>query len=267
MADPHLMKLLQTLLDGIAVGSVYALIALGYTMVYGILKFINFAHSDVFALGSWMSYKWALAVAAMAGLVILGPGSQVPPFWLGAVVLVLTMATCGLVGFTIERLAYRPLRGAPRLNVLITAIGVSLLLQNAGQLQFTIKDDLTFPFGTRPARMPALMSDRIVADLSFGASLAEGAVPAGSTAAAIRLDRDVRLGDAVRYQVKIVGPDGAARTAGVALPPGTYHAGEDLVLSPPLDAPPGPGDRFVLREQAACSSGSSTSSRPERRSR
>ena len=73
------MKLLQTLLDGLSVGSVYALIALGYTMVYGILKFINFAHSDVFALGSWVSYKWALLVAMIAGWTILGEGAEVPP--------------------------------------------------------------------------------------------------------------------------------------------------------------------------------------------
>src|SRR5213594_2559556 len=101
------MKFLQTLLDGLSVGSVYALIALGYTMVYGILKFINFAHSDVFALGSWMSYKWALIVAGLFGWVILGPDAQVPPLWGGALVLVLAMASCGLAGFTIERLAYR----------------------------------------------------------------------------------------------------------------------------------------------------------------
>src|SRR5436309_2792108 len=156
------MKFLQTLLDGLSVGSVYALIALGYTMVYGILKFINFAHSDVFALGSWMSYKWTLILAAIAGWTLVGADAAVPPLWGGAVVLLLAMATCGALGFTIERLAYKPLRGAPRLNVLITAIGVSLLLQNVGQLQFNITPSFTFPFGTRPARMPSLLSDRVV---------------------------------------------------------------------------------------------------------
>src|SRR3989442_7456677 len=74
------MKFLQTLLDGLSVGSVYALIALGYTMVYGILKFINFAHSDVFALGSWMSYKWALVLAGLFGWGIVGaPARGAPP--------------------------------------------------------------------------------------------------------------------------------------------------------------------------------------------
>lgn len=137
-------RLLPTLLDALAVGSLYALIALGYTMVYGILKFINFAHSDVFVLGAWISYT----VATWAGGKIWPAAT--PPWWAGVLILVTAMALCGLVGFTIERLAYKPLRNVPRLNVLITAIGVSLLLQNVGQLDVV--------FGTRPQRMPALVA-------------------------------------------------------------------------------------------------------------
>src|SRR5438309_2041652 len=98
------MKLLQTLLDGLTVGCLYALIALGYTMVYGILKFINFAHSDIFALGVWMSIT-------IAGWI--GAGAETAPAWyIGLLVLAGAMITCGLVGFTVERIAYRPLRGA-----------------------------------------------------------------------------------------------------------------------------------------------------------
>ncbi|MFO0839686.1 MAG: branched-chain amino acid ABC transporter permease [Phycisphaerae bacterium] len=134
---------LPTLLNGIAVGSLYALIALGYTMVYGILTFINFAHSDVFVLGAWSSY----AITAWA-LLHFWPDAAIP-WWGGLMVLPAAMIFCGCVGFTIERLAYRPLRRAPRLNVLITAIGVSLFLQNFGQLDFM--------FGTRPKSMPALL--------------------------------------------------------------------------------------------------------------
>ena len=137
---------LQTLLDGIAVGSLYGLIALGYTMVYGILQFINFAHSDVFMLGAWFSYVIARAGGWTEGLPE-GPGRILVPL----VVLLGAMACCGLLGFTIERLAYRPLRKAPRLNVLITAIGVSLLLENTGQLPAF--------FGPQPQRMPLLLSD------------------------------------------------------------------------------------------------------------
>ena len=136
---------LQTLMTAVAVGSLYALIALGYTMVYGILKFINFAHSDIVVLGAWLSYK-------LAGVLLKGHGpDEAIPWWVGGAILLAAMAACATVGFTVERLAYKPLRKAPRLNVLITAIGVSLLLQNTGQLDFV--------FSTQPTRMPKLLPD------------------------------------------------------------------------------------------------------------
>lgn len=141
--------LLQTLKDALTIGSLYALIALGYTMVYGILKFINFAHSDIVVLGGWLSLVIATKLLAWLGVDLAAGG--VAAWWVGPVVLTLAMACCGLIGFTIERLAYKPLRGAPRLNVLITAIGVSLFLQNSGQLQFI--------FGTSPRKIPSLISD------------------------------------------------------------------------------------------------------------
>jgi branched-chain amino acid transport system permease protein len=121
-----LEQFLQQLLNGIAWGSIYALIALGYTMVYGVLKLINFAHGEVYMVGAMTGYYTAhtLGFAAEPSL----PGLFV--------VLVLSMATCALLGATIERVAYRPLRSAPRLASLITAIGISLLLQNGGQLLF-----------------------------------------------------------------------------------------------------------------------------------
>lgn len=136
-------KLLQTLVDAVSVGSLYALIALGYTMVYGILSFINFAHSDVFMLGAWFAYL----VARLAGW-----ATGHPPGWSIVAVLFAVMAICGTLGFLIERLAYRPLRSAPRINVLITAIGVSLFLENTGQLRGV--------FGTQPQPMPSLIVDR-----------------------------------------------------------------------------------------------------------
>lgn len=138
----------QTLMTALAVGSLYALIALGYTMVYGILKFINFAHSDIVVLGAWLSFTMAQRLLPMLGLDPHNPATT-PPLWIGAVILLASMAICSLIGFTIERLAYKPLRKAPRLNVLITAIGVSLLLQNVGQLNFV--------FGPSPQKMPALL--------------------------------------------------------------------------------------------------------------
>jgi branched-chain amino acid transport system permease protein len=146
-------KLIQTLMDGLAVGGLYALIALGYTMVYGILKFINFAHSDVFVLGAWIS--WVVGVRLLK-LDALPPGDI--PMWAAPVVILAAMAFCGLAGFIIERFAYRPLRQAPRLNVLITAIGVSLLLQNTGQLRVF--------FGPYPKAMPVLLPDQTVARIA-----------------------------------------------------------------------------------------------------
>ena len=135
-------KLVQVLLQTLTLGSLYALIALGYTLVYGILRFINFAHSDVFTFGAWIAF----VIAGALGWA--GTGS---PVFAMPIVMALAMASAAALGFTIERLAYRPLRKAPRLNVLITAIGVSLLLQNAGQLQFL--------FGKDPVKMPRLLSE------------------------------------------------------------------------------------------------------------
>lgn len=148
MTSP-LHTLIQTLSDAIAVGSLYALIALGYTLVFGTLQFINFAHGDVFALGAWLTYALAVGlsrahIANPIALAIFVP--------IGAIVL------CGIVGFCIERFAYRPLRAAPRLNVLITAIGVSLLLENTGQLSWA--------FGPYPQQVPALLPDRVLATVA-----------------------------------------------------------------------------------------------------
>jgi len=117
------VELIQQLINGLSLGAIYALIALGYTMVYGVLRFINFAHADVFMLGAFLGYYAAPLV----------PEQTV---WGGLAVLAAAMLGCALVGILIERLAYRPLRSAPTLNVLITAIGVSLLLEYSGQVFF-----------------------------------------------------------------------------------------------------------------------------------
>jgi branched-chain amino acid transport system permease protein len=139
------VRFLETLLASVTTGSLYGLIALGYTMVYGILQFINFAHSDIFMLGAWFSFELSRS---------FGWSKNPPPVWAAPLVLVLAMTLCGAMGFIIERLAYKPLRKAPRLNVLITAIGVSLLIENVGQLPWA--------FGTQPQSMPALIKDSIV---------------------------------------------------------------------------------------------------------
>ncbi|HXA81360.1 MAG TPA: branched-chain amino acid ABC transporter permease [Opitutaceae bacterium] len=126
-----MIEFLQQLLNGLSLGAIYALIALGYTMVYGVLRFINFAHSDVFMVGAFIGYY---------------AGQHLPQNTLGGGFIVLTAAMlgCALLGMTIERLAYRRLRGGPTLNVLITAIGVSLLLESSGQVFFGA-EPRTFP--------------------------------------------------------------------------------------------------------------------------
>src|SRR3954471_14266019 len=108
---------------GITHGSVYALIALGYSMVYGILKLLNFAHGDVFMIGAFIG--WGVIVA------LGGASSPAVPVWLALTFMVLAAAIgCGFLGVAIERFAYRPLRNAPRIAPLISALGVSFFLQN-----------------------------------------------------------------------------------------------------------------------------------------
>ncbi|HSB79147.1 MAG TPA: branched-chain amino acid ABC transporter permease [Candidatus Methylomirabilis sp.] len=118
----------QVLLDGLILGFMYALIALGYTMVYGVLEFINFAHSEIFVLGAFVGVEILLWLKQWG---ILG---SVSPFLILVLLLLAGMAASGLLAVTVERVAYRPLRGAPRLVPLISAIGVSFFLQDAIRL-------------------------------------------------------------------------------------------------------------------------------------
>lgn len=118
---------LQQVINGLSLGAIYALIALGYTMVYGVLRLINFAHGDVYMLGAFAGYFLANAMNLDAD-----------PSILGAIVVTMgSMAICAGIGVVIERLAYRPVRQHSRLTSLITAIGVSLLLEYGGQVVFT----------------------------------------------------------------------------------------------------------------------------------
>ena len=116
---------LQQLVNGLSLGSIYALIALGYTMVYGVLRLINFAHGDVYMLGAYVGYFLSRRLR----------GAE-PSLPRALVVMLGAMLTCALVGIIIERFAYRPVRRAARLTLLITAIGVSLFIENAAQLVF-----------------------------------------------------------------------------------------------------------------------------------
>jgi branched-chain amino acid transport system permease protein len=129
--------LLQQIVNGLVVGSVYALVALGYTMVYGILQLINFAHGEIVMTGALTAFT---AATSMAGL----QGMGVPPVLALLLAILLAMMVCAVVGMLIERAAYRPLRNAPRLAPLITAIGVSILLQQIAILVWG-RNYFTFP--------------------------------------------------------------------------------------------------------------------------
>ena len=126
-----LNNLPQVLIDGVTVGFVYAAIALGYTMVYGVLEFINFAHSEIFAIGAFVGVEILIALQKAGQLA--GPSLWSAYGWL-ALALVGGMAASGLMAVIVERTAYRPLRNAPRLVPLISAIGVSFFLQDAIRL-------------------------------------------------------------------------------------------------------------------------------------
>ncbi len=136
----------QQLINGVSLGAIYALIALGYTMVYGVLRFINFAHSDVFMIGSFVGYYLIHPPAWFRNSFPGAAKLPVENIGTGILALGVAMLGCAVLGVVIERLAYRPLRSRSKLTVLITAIGVSLLLENGGQ----------FLFGAAPKAFPTL---------------------------------------------------------------------------------------------------------------
>lgn len=135
-------EFLQQLINGLSLGVIYALIALGYSMVYGLLKFINFAHGDVLMIGAFAGYYAAPLVRQLFP----------DPWMTTAAVLIWAMVVCAVLGVIIERLAYRPLRNQPKLAVLITSIGVSLLLSYGGQIVFGVNQK-AFPDLLPPIRI------------------------------------------------------------------------------------------------------------------
>jgi branched-chain amino acid transport system permease protein len=135
-------QLLQHLINGLASGTIYALVALGYTMVYGVLKLINFAHGDVMMVGVYMGYATAFALGRQAQKSLLGV----------VIIFLVAMGGCALLGFLIERFAYRPLREKPRLTALITAIGISFALSYGFQL------DIGFLPGAAPRAFPEVIT-------------------------------------------------------------------------------------------------------------
>jgi branched-chain amino acid transport system permease protein len=142
-------EFIQQVFNGLSLGSIYALIALGYTMIYGILRFINFAHGDVFMIGAFAGYYLGIVFGFASG----GGATSLA---MAILILIGSMVITGLLGFTIEKLAYKPLRKSPKLTILITAIGISLFLEYTGQLVF----------GADPKSFPSLLENKPVLNLS-----------------------------------------------------------------------------------------------------
>lgn len=166
-SDPTLFS--QQVINGLSQGAIFALVALGYTMVYGIIELINFAHGDVYMIGAFT----ALTIASLLGASHTSDPSQV------IVTLVLMFITapivCALLNFSIERFAYRPLRSSPRIVVLITAIGVSFMLEQVGLWWASIPSDLLSYFGgsaATPKAFPALVPKiNLLADTALNINL------------------------------------------------------------------------------------------------
>jgi branched-chain amino acid transport system permease protein len=174
---------LQQLVNGLVLGSIYALVALGYTMVYGILGLINFAHGEVVMIGAM--------VALTAVQLLVGSGVALPGPLIAALGLLVAMPVCMALGYAIERVAYRPLRAAPRLAALITAIGVSILLQNAAMIIWGRQ------YHSFPALLPAAphaLAGATVSELQIFIVLLAAAIMAGLLALVHR----TRLGRAMR---------------------------------------------------------------------
>jgi branched-chain amino acid transport system permease protein len=180
-------QLPQQLVNGLTLGAVYALIALGYSMVYGILQLLNFAHGDVYMIGAFVGYGMLAALAPKSGLLL-------PAWAIIAAMLLAAMLLSGLLGVAIEWFAYRPLRNAPRIAPLISALGVSFFLQNAVLLTLsasfrTVRTEVLLPprlgIDLGPARLSAVRILVIVTAVLLMAGLD-------------RLVRRTRLGRAMR---------------------------------------------------------------------
>ncbi len=225
-------QFLEALVNGISLGSLYAIIALGYSMVYGIAKMLNFAHGDVIMVGGFAVF-----------ILMVSNG------WQPLLAVIAAMFICTVLGMLIERLAYKPLRGAPSLAVLITAIGVSYFLQNAAQLLwganpkfFTILDygNLTVHIGDSQFNISIgkLLSVAVSVAIMVGLSLFTGKTRIGKSMRAVSEDRGAAqlMGINVNATIAITFAIGSALAAVAgAMLVGVYG----VQLSPTTGAMPG----------------------------
>ena len=199
-------EFLQQLSNGLAVGGIYALIALGYTMVYGVLRLINFAHGDLFTLGAYLGFTLLLSTGLsgiLSGLALV------------LALVVLVMGLIAVVGFLLERVAYRPLRQSNRLAAVVSALGASIFFQNAMMLVYGARAQV-FPSGLLPQMSVALFGVDIplVRLLLFGASLLLMCIlywfihktRTGAAIRAVAIDQDAAklMGIDVNYIISLV---------------------------------------------------------------
>jgi branched-chain amino acid transport system permease protein len=177
--------LLQQIVNGLTLGCVYAVVALGYTMVYGIIQLINFAHGEVVMIGCMVAFSVIVALA----------GSGLPPLAIVGLGIAAAVPVCMAVGYTVERIAYRPLRNAPRLAPLITAIGVSIILQHLALLVWS-RNIIAFPqiIELRLFHLGASESSATISNIQLAIILTSIAMMAGLLALVYR----TRIGIAMR---------------------------------------------------------------------
>lgn len=166
--------ILRQLINGLQAGSIYALVALGYSMVYGIIKLLNFAHGDIIMVGAYLVWFVIIRLALSPILAVI-----------------VAIAGCVLLGVSIEKVAYKPLRGSPRISLLITAIGVSFLLENVAQMVFGASSKTVPEFITIPALQLGSISVSGTAVLTF-------VVTAASMIALTFLVQRTKMGKAMR---------------------------------------------------------------------
>ncbi len=171
-----LVNLPQVLIDGVTLGFVYAAIALGYTMVYGVLEFINFAHSEIFAIGAFAGVEFLMVMNDVGALAKAGPMGS---YLYLTLALVVSMAAAGGVAMLVERVAYRPLREAPKLVPLISAIGVSFALQDIIRLVESLTTGQFYrvmpTFGDFDRRLPLFALGSINVDIQVKSVIVIGA--------------------------------------------------------------------------------------------
>ena len=189
------MQFLSYLINGISLGSVYALIALGYTMVYGIVKLINFAHGDIMMVGAYAIY-WMMSTTMMKSI------AATHPIVAGVVSVLFAVVVCVVLGVLIDRIAYKPLRNAPRISALITAIGISLALEITAQLVFgsgqmnfpTIVPKITiFKVGRRSVNLLEVLTFAVSMLLMIGLTLFVQTTRTGKAMRAVSEDQGAAM--------------------------------------------------------------------------